>query len=567
MTLHAGIWTAPAPTALELLAPARDADAGIAAIDHGADAVYIGGPAFGARAAAGNSLDDIARLTAYAHRFNARVFLALNTLFTNEELPLARKLAFELADAGADILILQDMGLLEGPLPDIELHASTQCDIRTPEKAAFLESVGFSQLVLARELSLPEIAAVRAKLQHARIEFFVHGALCVSYSGQCWMSQALTGRSANRGECSQLCRLPYDVYTEAGTELAKSKHVLSLKDNDQSANLEALIDAGVSSFKIEGRLKGAAYVKNVTAFYRRKLDEIIARRPELSRTSQGDSAFTFEPAPEKVFNRGQTDYFVHGRQYDQPYELAELESPKHAGEPAAVAEEVLPGRIIVKSLPGVTFANGDGLTYLADDEEIRGIAVNRAEPVLNKAGKPIPHLWMLHTLERRRMDGLRPGLVLKRNRDHAFLRMMEGKTAESPLISSLRRTKTAWIWSPRTASDAPLQALHSTCRRRRIWSKTAPICACSSLVWAIRPLLPPTYSFQKIWMCLCRQALPISCAAPLRTIFLRFGKQNAKNPAELPGMMLRLTPNVFWASKPIPPTIRLQPFMLLTALG
>ena len=342
MTLHAGIWTAPAPTALELLAPARDADAGIAAIDHGADAVYIGGPAFGARAAAGNSLDDIARLTAYAHRFNARVFLALNTLFTNEELPLARKLAFELADAGADVLILQDMGLLEGPLPDIELHASTQCDIRTPEKAAFLESVGFSQLVLARELSLPEIAAVRAKLQHARIEFFVHGALCVSYSGQCWMSQALTGRSANRGECSQLCRLPYDVYTEAGTELAKSKHVLSLKDNDQSANLEALIDAGVSSFKIEGRLKGAAYVKNVTAFYRRKLDEIIARRPELSRTSQGDSAFTFEPAPEKVFNRGQTDYFVHGRQYDQPYELAELESPKHAGEPAAVAEEVLP---------------------------------------------------------------------------------------------------------------------------------------------------------------------------------------------------------------------------------
>lgn len=430
MTLHAGIWTAPAPTALELLAPARDADAGIAAIDHGADAVYIGGPAFGARAAAGNSLDDIARLTAYAHRFNARVFLALNTLFTNEELPLARKLAFELADAGADVLILQDMGLLEGPLPDIELHASTQCDIRTPEKAAFLESVGFSQLVLARELSLPEMAAVRAKLQHARIEFFVHGALCVSYSGQCWMSQALTGRSANRGECSQLCRLPYDVYTEAGTELAKSKHVLSLKDNDQSANLEALIDAGVSSFKIEGRLKGAAYVKNVTAFYRRKLDEIIARRPELSRTSQGDSVFTFEPAPEKVFNRGQTDYFVHGRQYDQPYELAELESPKHAGEPAAVAEEVLPGRIIVKSLPGVTFANGDGLTYLADDEEIRGIAVNRAEPVLNKAGKPIPHLWMLHTLERRRMDGLRPGLVLKRNRDHAFLRMMEGKTAE-----------------------------------------------------------------------------------------------------------------------------------------
>ena len=184
--------------------------------------------------------------------------------------------------------------------PTLNCMPQRSVTFERPKKAAFLESVGFSQLVLARELSLPEIAAVRAKLQHARIEFFVHGALCVSYSGQCWMSQALTGRSANRGECSQLCRLPYDVYTEAGTELAKSKHVLSLKDNDQSANLEALIDAGVSSFKIEGRLKGAAYVKNVTAFYRRKLDEIIARRPELSRTSQGDSVFTFEPAPEKV---------------------------------------------------------------------------------------------------------------------------------------------------------------------------------------------------------------------------------------------------------------------------
>lgn len=428
MTLHAGTWaSSPDLRALELLAPARDADSGIAAIDHGADAVYIGGPAFGARAAAGNSLDDIHRLADYAHGYGARVFCALNTLFTDAELPLARRLAFDLADAGADVLIVQDMGLMAGELPDIELHASTQCDIRTPEKAAFLEAVGFSQLVLARELSLAEIAAVRARLTRARIEFFVHGALCVSYSGQCWMSEAVTGRSANRGECSQLCRLPYDVYTEDGRKLAAGRHVLSLRDNDQSANLEALIDAGVSSFKIEGRLKGPAYVKNVTAHYRRKLDEIIARRPELSRTSEGVSTFTFEPAPEKVFNRGRTDYFIRGREYDRPYELAELDSPKHAGEPAATVETVEPGRIVAAALPGVEFANGDGLTYLADDEEIRGITVNRAEPVANRGGR---NLWALLTPDFARLDGLRPGLVLKRNRDHAFLRMMEGRTAE-----------------------------------------------------------------------------------------------------------------------------------------
>lgn len=239
-------------TALELLAPARDADTGIAAIDHGADAVYIGGPAFGARQSAGNTMDDIASLAEYAHRYNARVFMALNTLFTNEELPRARSLAFDAARAGVDVLIVQDMGLMAGPLPDIELHASTQCDIRTPEKAAFLEKAGFSQMVLARELSLAEVAACRAALHSARIEYFIHGALCVSYSGQCYISEAITGRSANRGACAQLCRLPYDVYTESGEQIARRSHVLSLRDNNQTDNLEALIDAGVSSFKIEG---------------------------------------------------------------------------------------------------------------------------------------------------------------------------------------------------------------------------------------------------------------------------------------------------------------------------
>ncbi|MDO5530886.1 U32 family peptidase [Sutterella sp.] len=424
------VTSAPARTALELLAPARDADTGIAAIDHGADAVYIGGPAFGARAAAGNTLDDIARLTEYAHRYRARVFVALNTLLTDAELSPARKLAFDVAAAGADALIVQDMGLLMGELPEIELHASTQCDIRTPAKARFLEAAGFSQVVLARELSLEEIAAARAALTHARIEFFIHGALCVSYSGQCWMSEAVTRRSANRGECSQLCRLPYDVETLSGEKLLKRKHVLSLKDNDQTANLEALIDAGVSSFKIEGRLKGLAYVKNVTAHYRARIDEILARRPELSRSSEGESSLTFTPSTEKVFNRGQTEYFIHGRAFDRPYELAELESPKHAGEPAATVERIDGDRVIVRALPGVGFANGDGLTYLAADEEIHGLAVNRAEPLPARRGGE-ENLWALYPSEpASRLPGLARGLTLRRNRDHAFMKLMAGRTAE-----------------------------------------------------------------------------------------------------------------------------------------
>ncbi len=428
MTLHAGSWSSVPPrSALELLAPARDAETGIAAIDHGADAVYIGGPAFGARAAAGNSLEDIARLCEYAHRYRARVFAALNTLFTDAEIDAARQMAFDLARAGADVLIVQDMGLLMGELPDIELHASTQCDIRTPEKAAFLESAGFSQLVLARELSLTDIRAVRARLEHARIEFFVHGALCVSLSGQCWLSEAVTRRSANRGACSQLCRLPWDVSTLSGEVIARGKHVLSLKDNDQSDNLEALVDAGVSSFKIEGRLKDLAYVKNVTAWYRRRLDALLARRPDLSRASEGVSRFTFEPSPEKVFNRGKTDYFIHGRQFDKLYSIAALESPKHAGEPVGEVVGLTRDAVLVRAEPDVAFANGDGLTYLTETEEIRGLAVNRAEPA-PVSGRDV---WALHPAEPvRNLEGLREGVRLRRNRDHAFLRAIAGRTAE-----------------------------------------------------------------------------------------------------------------------------------------
>ena len=417
-------------TALELLAPARDAETGIAAIDHGADAVYIGGPAFGARHSAGNTMDDIAKLCDYAHRYHARVFMALNTLFTNDELPKARSLAFDAAKAGVDVLIVQDMGLMAGPLPDIELHASTQCDIRTPEKAAFLEKVGFSQMVLARELSLDEVAACRRALTNARIEYFIHGALCVSYSGQCYISQAMVGRSANRGACAQLCRLPYDVYTESGVQIAKRSHVLSLKDNNQTDNLEALIDAGVSSFKIEGRLKDLVYVKNITAWYRQKLDAIIARRPELSRTSDGVSTFNFTPDPSKSFQRGRTDYFVHGRQFDAPYELAQLESPKNTGKPVARTERIELGMIFVRPNKGVELANGDGLTYLGDDEEIHGLSINRADP--DKGGLVKLTLRNRHEVP----EGLRRGMLLMRNLDRAFVRELSGDSAERriPLV-------------------------------------------------------------------------------------------------------------------------------------
>lgn len=481
-------------TTLELLAPARDADAGIAAIDHGADAVYIGGPAFGARAAAGNSWDDIARLCDYAHRFRAKVFLALNTLFTNEELPLARRAAFDAAAAGADVLIVQDMGLLMGPLPEIELHASTQCDIRTPEKAAFLETCGFTQIVLARELSLKEIAAVRAALKRARIEFFVHGALCVSYSGQCWMSQATTGRSANRGACSQPCRLPYDVFTMTGEPLAKKSHVLSLRDNDQSAHLEALIDAGVSSFKIEGRLKDLAYVKDVTAYYRRKLDQILARRPELARASDGVSTLSFEPDPQKVFSRGATDYFLEGKRFDLPYDKAQLTSPKSTGTPAAEVLRLETKRLIVRALPGVALANGDGLAYRAADEEIHGLAVNRAEKIekSDASGRPGDRrraaaegksgksrnrdqkkesregdLYALYPSEPvsklERLEGLAPGLLLTRNRDHAFLKALAGKTAVRRIpvriaVSAEGRTLSASISDGRVQASASIEA-------------------------------------------------------------------------------------------------------------
>ncbi len=329
----------PPPRRLELLAPAKTAAIGREAVRHGADAVYIGGPAFGARHNADNPVAEIAALVAYAHRFQARIYVTLNTILHDDELEPARRLIGELWDAGVDALIVQDFGLLELDLPPIDLHASTQCDIRTPEKAAFLAQVGFSQIVLARELSIPQVAAIRTAVPaDTALEYFVHGALCVAFSGQCYISHAQTGRSANRGDCSQACRLPYTLEDQQGRVVAFDKHLLSLKDNNQGGNLRALIAAGVQSFKIEGRYKDADYVKNITGHYRRVLDEIIESDPDLGRASSGQTRLLFDPNPDKTFHRGATDYFATGRQAD----IGAFDSPSFVGLPLGTVARVGP---------------------------------------------------------------------------------------------------------------------------------------------------------------------------------------------------------------------------------
>ncbi len=414
---------------LELLAPARTADIGIEAVNHGADAVYIGGPAFGARANAENSIADIERLTRHAHRFGARVFVTCNTIFHDEEVAGAETLIHQLYEAGTDALIVQDMGLLELDLPPIQLHASTQTDIRHPEKARFLQDVGFSQIVLAREMTLTDISKVAAATDCA-LEFFVHGALCVAFSGQCYISHAHTGRSANRGECSQACRLPYDLEDKDGKLLTSNQHLLSMKDNNQSANLRALADAGISSFKIEGRYKDMAYVKNITAHYRQLLDGIMEDAPEYSRTSAGRSTFLFNPVAEKTFNRGATDYFVNGRTAD----IGAFDSPKFVGEPVGSVIRVDgKQRRFFDTTSAVELHNGDGLTFYDRKGELVGLRVNRAE----KIGED----FRIHTAETLPAD-LFPGSGLFRNRDQEFERILEKKSAERRIAVDISLTET-----------------------------------------------------------------------------------------------------------------------------
>jgi putative protease len=432
--------TATTP-ALELLAPAKNADFGIEAITHGADAVYIGGPAFGARANAGNSIADIERLAAHAHRYHAKVFVTLNTILRDDELDEARRLAWQFYEAGADALIVQDMGLLQLDLPPIQLHASTQTDIRTLEKARFLQDVGFSQIVLARELTLAEIAKIaeglkvgaaplcvpgnplRGQATAATLEFFVHGALCVAYSGQCYISHAHTGRSANRGECSQACRLPYTLEDEAGRIVAHDKHLLSMKDNDQSANLQALVEAGIRSFKIEGRLKDLSYVKNITAHYRTLLDEFLEQSPEYRRASSGRCSYTFTPRPEKTFNRGATDYFVNERKAD----IGAFDTPKFSGEPIGEISRIGPDWFEVAA--SAPLHNGDGLSYYDSHRELVGVRINRAD-----GARLFPNEMP---------EDIAVGTALYRNRDQEFERALEKKSAERRIGVHLQLRETA----------------------------------------------------------------------------------------------------------------------------
>ena len=396
---------------LELLAPAKNLECGIAAIDHGADAVYIGADHFGARAAAGNSTDDIARLCSYAHQFGARVYVTVNTIVYDNEIDSVRRLLKRIGEAGADAILVQDMALVS-MLSDIglEMHASTQTDNRTADKVEWLRELGFKRVVLARELSVDEIAEIHAKHPDVELEVFVHGALCVSYSGQCYASQYCFQRSANRGECAQFCRLKFDLVDAEGKVIEHDRHLLSLKDMCQIDNLERLAEAGAVSFKIEGRLKDVAYVKNVTAAYSRRLDEVVAAHPDkYRRASFGRVDYGFDPDLRKTFNRGYTTYFADGRQPD----IFSPDTPKALGEYVGKVKEVKRQCLTVSGV--ASFANGDGLCFINADRQLEGFRVNRAEGNrLYPSSMP---------------RNLRQGVALYRNNDQQFERLLSRPSA------------------------------------------------------------------------------------------------------------------------------------------
>ena len=405
-------------TSIELLSPAQNLECGIAAIDHGADAVYIGAPRYGARAAAGNSVDDIARLCQYAHPFGVRIYVTLNTILFDDELDDTRRLVWDLYHAGVDALIVQDMALLEMDLPPIALHASTQMDNRTPARVQWLHEQGFQQAVLARELSLEQIREIHQAVPAMPLEAFVHGALCVSYSGQCWASQYCLGRSANRGECAQFCRLPFTLSDATGRALTTERHLLSLRDMNRMDSLEEMMDAGVRSFKIEGRLKGVPYVKNVTAAYRQAIDRVLARRADdYRRASLGRSEFAFTPDTKRSFSRGFTDYFLHGRQGS----VASMDTPKSRGMEMGRVKEVSRDSIVVA---GTTpFANGDGLCFMDAGGKLCGFRVNRVQ-----GNRLFPSS----------MPQVRRGDVLWRNYDQAWERLMAAPTAHRTIGLEMR---------------------------------------------------------------------------------------------------------------------------------
>ena len=411
---------------IELLSPARDLQCGLEAIRHGADAVYIGGPQFGARAAAGNSVTDIAELCDFAHLFGARVYVTLNTILWDDELPEVEALIGELYRVGVDALIVQDLALLKLQLPPIALHASTQMDNCTPEKAQWLEAAGFRQIVLARETSLAQTRRI-ADAVSVPLEAFVHGALCVSFSGRCYASQHCFGRSANRGRCAQFCRLAFDLEDAAGRKLIKEQHLLSLRDMNRTALLEDMMDAGVRSFKIEGRLKDVEYVKNVTAWYRRALDRILERRSDdYVRASCGRSELSFTPNVSRSFNRGFTDYFAHGRTA-QP--IHAFHSPKATGPEVGRVERVERRAFLFRPLSSDTppLTAGDGLCFLGPDGKLEGFRVNKVEG---------------HRVFPAKMPALSPGTVLHRSLDFAFHLQLAKPTAQRTLAAQLCLSET-----------------------------------------------------------------------------------------------------------------------------
>ncbi len=417
---------------IELLAPARNLACGIEAVNHGADAVYIGAPKFGARAQATNSVEDIAQLVAYAHLYNVRIYATLNTILKDEELQETEALIWQLYRIGVDALIVQDMGITMLNLPPIPLHASTQMDNRSIEKVRFLSEAGFRQVVLARELTLEEIREIHEACPQTALEVFVHGALCVSFSGQCYASQACFGRSANRGECAQFCRLPFHLEDATGKHLVEEKHLLSLKDMNQLDLLEQLLDAGTTSLKIEGRLKEAGYVKNVTAAYRKQLDSIFKRRPEYMRSSSGTSHLTFEPQLEKSFNRGFTHYFLHGRTHD----ISNPNTPKSMGEPMGRVKERHSAFLTVAGLK--PFHNGDGVCYLDEHGKLQGFRVNKVDGNRLFPQGEVPKLL--------------PRTQLFRNQDQEFDKLLARPSAERKLHLAWKLAETPFGFAL-TATD------------------------------------------------------------------------------------------------------------------
>ena len=399
---------------IELLSPAKDYAAAVAAIDHGADAVYMGAARFGARQAAGNSLDDIARVAEYAHRYGVRLHCTLNTVLFEDELHDAERMAREIITAGADALIVQDMAFREMNLP-IELHASTQVGNTTPEGVKFLGESGFARIILERSLSLDEIRNICAATT-AEVECFVHGAICVGHSGRCFLSRTTSSRSGNRGECSQPCRLPYDLKDEQGNKIFTGKHLLSVRDMDLSQELELLMDAGVTSFKIEGRLKDERYIKNIVSHYRRQIDNILARRNDIVRPSVGTSRIEFTPDPAKSFTRGASTYMLHGKNSG----VASFDTPKAVGEYIGTIKNISKRSFSLDKTHNL--AAGDGICIITP-EGLHGTNINAVNG---------------HEIEPNRMDGIVAGAKVYRNYDHRFTLLMDR--------SRTRRTIDAAAW-------------------------------------------------------------------------------------------------------------------------